>query len=149
MSVRKRLRIIWMLLNHRRVASLLIPSLLLAGLTVSAADDAYLKMLEEEAETVELDDSGQLKQGNSDKSATKNPAITMFEWDGTTVKEGFPKELDQEAFEAFLHKYYYGTYTFFRKLDSTDKNTVYYRYMKDGKPSIENIRQNVMTLLKQ
>ena len=133
-----------MSLNNRIFFSFLVPFAVLAGLPVQAADDDYLKMLEVEAETVQLDDSGQLKPENDPESP-----VTTFKWDGTLNKEDFPKGLDQEAFESFLHKYYFGTYVFFKKLDSTDKNTVYYRYSKEDAPSIEVVRQNVMSLLKR
>ena len=133
-----------MLLHSRIFFSFLIPAALLGGLPVQATDDDYLKMLEGEAETVQLDDSGQLKQENNPQSP-----ITSFEWDGTVNKDGFPKSLNQEAFEAFLHKYYFGTYVFFKKLDSTDKNTVHHRYSKEDMPNIENVRKDVMTLFKR
>lgn len=133
-----------MLLNSRIFVILLIPASILAGSPVSATDDAYLKMLEGEAENVHLDDSGQLKQADD-----KQSPVTTFEWDGAQQKDGFPTGFGQDAFEEFLHKYYFGTYVFFKKLNSADKNTVYYRYSKEDTPSIENVRQNVMTLLKQ
>ena len=133
-------------LKSRIIASLLIPSTMFAVMPASAAGDDYLKMLDSEAEDVQLDTSGQLKQETQNQ---KESAITSFEWDGTTDKAGFPTGLAQDAFEAFLHKYYYGTYIFFRKLDSADKDTVYYRYSKESRPNIDNVRQNVMTLLKQ
>lgn len=133
-----------MLLNSRIFVILLILASMLAGFPVSATDDAYLKMLESEAENVQLDNGSQLKQENNRQSA-----IATFDWDGAVEKEGLPTGLGQEALEAFLHKYYFGTYVFFKKLNSADKNTVYYRYSKDDTPSIDNVRQNVMTLLKQ
>ena len=119
---------------------------MLAGMPAWATDDDYLKMLDSEAEDLQLDASGQLKK---EKKNNAKSAITTFEWDGATGKEGFPTGLAQDAFEAFLHQYYYGTYIFFRKLDSADKDTVYYRYSKQAAPNIDNVRQNVMTLLKQ
>jgi len=132
-----------MLPISRIFISLLITAAIFAGLPVSATDDEYLKMLEGEAENVQLDTSGQLQQ------QTKQSAITSFEWDGAIAEQGFSTELGQDAFEAFLHKYYYGTFIFFRKLNSADKDTVYHRYTKESSPSIDNVRKDVMTLLKQ
>ena len=111
---------------------------------VWATDADYLKMLEAEAEEVQLDDKGQLKQ-----DADRQSAVTTFEWDGSVSKQGFPRELNQKDFEAFLHRYYYGTFVFFRKLDNVDKDTVYHRYTKESAPSIENVRENVMSLFKR
>ena len=135
-----------MRLSSLIIAGLLVPASMSVGVPVFAADDAYLKMLENEAEDVTLDTSGQLE---SEKKNQKEAAITTFEWDGASAKDGFPTGLGQDAFETFLHKYYYGTYIFFKKLNSADKDTVYYRYKKDAAPNIDNVRQNVMTLLRK
>jgi hypothetical protein len=112
---------------------------------VIAADDAYLKMLEGEAESVELDKTGQLAQETNQDSGGG-----LFEWSGRDLEaEGLPKGLDMERFEAFLQQNFYGTYVFFKKLNSTDKNTVFYRYSQAEQPDLENVRQNVMALHKQ
>lgn len=133
-----------MLLNSRIFVSVLIPVSIMAGLPVSANDDAYLKMLENEAANVQLDHNGRLEQENKQRSVE-----TVFEWNGEIEERSLPKGLGKEEFETFLQKYYYGTYTFFNKLNSTDKETVYYRYSKADIPGLENVRQNVMALLKQ
>jgi len=109
-----------------------------------ATDDAYLQMLEDEAANVQLDHGGQLEQENNKRSAE-----TRFEWNGEIEAESLPKGLGQEEFETFLQKYYYGTYVFFKKLNATDKDTVYYRYSKADIPGLENVRQDVMALLKK
>jgi len=128
------------------IFSLLISVLVVAGLPASAADDAYLKMLEGEAASVELDETGQLKQAEQ----IQIPENSAFDWNGRDLNEdSLPKGLDMEQFEAFLQKNFYGTYVFFKKLNTTDKNTVHYRYSQADKPDLENVRQNVMTLLKQ
>lgn len=129
---------------NRIFASLVISVFAQVAIPVWAIDADYLKMLEAEAEQVQLDDSGQLKQDADEQSA-----ITTFEWDGSVSQEGFPGKLSQKDFEAFLHQYYYGTFVFFKKLDAVDKDTVYLRYMKESAPSIENVRQNVMSLFKR
>ena len=134
-----------MRLNSLIITGLLVSASSSIGLSAFAADD-YLKMLDSEAEDVTLDTSGQLKP---EKKNEKESAITSFEWDGAVENASFPTGLGQDAFETFLHKYYYGTFIFFRKLDSADKETVYYRYSKEASPNIDNVRKNVMTLLKR
>jgi len=131
-------------LNSRIFVSIFIPASMMAGFPILATDDAYLKMLEREAANVQLDHSGQLKQEDIKRSAE-----TTFEWNGEIEAENLPKGLAQHEFETFLQKYYYGTYVFFKKLSSTDKDTVYYRYSKADIPGLANVRQNVMSLLKQ
>ncbi|MGD8934624.1 MAG: hypothetical protein PVF35_07580 [Gammaproteobacteria bacterium] len=112
---------------------------------VAAADDAYLKMLEGEAASVELDQIGQLKE-----EQTTDSTGSAFEWSGGELEaDSLPKGLDMEQFEMFLQKNFYGTYVFFKKLNTTDKNTVFYRYSQAEQPDLENVRQNVMSLHKQ
>lgn len=125
--------------------SLLISVSMLIILPVAAADDAYLKMLEGEAASVELDQTGQLHE-----EQTKDSASSAFEWNGRELEaDSLPKGLDMEQFEMFLQKNFYGTYVFFAKLNTTDKNTVFYRYSQADQPDLENVRQNVMSLHKQ
>lgn len=125
-------------------ASMFISGLILAAMPVQAADDVYLMMLEGETANLRLDQSGQLKKKQQQPSAKKT-----FEWNVELEEEKLPGDLSIEQFEAFLQQYFYGTYVFFNKLNSTDKNTVYYRYSQADKPQLENVRKNVMALLKQ
>ena len=119
---------------------------LISGMMVSipsfAADDAYLKMLNGEAEELELDQSNQLKQEEKKTPVKKN---VLF--GGELRSDEIPKGLLQDEFEAALQQNFYGTYVFFKKLDSTDKQTVYYRYNKADTSDVEVIRQNIMDLL--
>ena len=125
--------------------SIFISGLVLAAMPLQAADDAYMMMLEGEAADLKLDQSGQLKKKQQKPGAEKK----AFEWNGELEEEKLPGGLGIEQFEAFLQQYFYGTYVFFNKLNSTDKNTVYYRYSQADKPELENVRKNVMALLKQ
>jgi hypothetical protein len=128
-----------------RINSLLISVSMLVTVPVAAADDAYLKMLEGEAASVELDQIGQLKE-----EQTTDSTGSAFEWSGGELEaDSLPKGLDMEQFEMFLQKNFYGTYVFFKKLNTTDKNTVFYRYSQAEQPDLENVRQNVMSLHKQ
>jgi hypothetical protein len=128
-----------------RINSLLISVSMLVTVPVAAADDAYLKMLEGEAASVELDQTGQLKE-----EQTADSPGSAFEWSGSELEaDSLPKGLDMEQFEMFLQKNFYGTYVFFKKLNTTDKNTVFYRYSQAEQPDLENVRQNVMSLHKQ
>ena len=127
------------------IKSLSISVSMLVILPVAAADDAYLKMLEGEAASVELDQIGQLQE-----EQTKDSPASAFEWSGGELEaDSLPKGLDMEQFEMFLQKNFYGTYVFFKKLNTTDKNTVFYRYSQAEQPDLENVRQNVMSLHKQ
>jgi hypothetical protein len=140
-----------MALNRCLYVSLLIPVSMLLVTPASAADDAYLKMLEGEAADVHLDKRGQLETADKDSSDVRKNSSenTVIEWNGKIQGENLPNGLAQGEFEKFLQNNFYGTYVFFKKLNSIDKNTVYYRYSIEEKPNLQNVRQNVLTLLKQ
>ncbi len=118
---------------------------MLAVMPAVATDDVYLKMIESEANSVELDGSGQLRKEDNKKKSAKS----FFNGSGALEGENLPKGLEQQEFESLLAENFFGTYAFFKKLNTTDKNTVYYRYSKDEKPDLENVRKNVMSLLKR
>jgi len=129
----------------RLIVRTFIAGLMFAVMTARAADDAYMEMLEAETADLKLDQSGQLKE----EEKNRGPTNKAFEWNGELQGENIPKDLGKEQFEAFLQKNFYGTYMFFNRLNTTDKNTIYYRYSQAAKPDLENVRQNVMALLKQ
>jgi hypothetical protein len=130
----------------RLFISLFLSAWMLAVMTVQAADDAYLNMIEEEADDLLLDQSGQLTIKIKEK---QNLVKKAFAWNGELQEETIPAGLAMEQFEAYLQENFYGTYAFFNKLNTTDKNTVYYRYSQARKPDLEFVRQNVMALIKQ
>jgi hypothetical protein len=129
----------------RLFISLFFTGWVLTAMPVQAADDAYLNMLADEAKDLQLDQSGQLAKKKEKKKSVKK----AFTWNGELQQETIPAGLAMEQFEAFLQENFYGTYAFFNKLNTTDKNTVYYRYSQAEKPDLEFVRQNVMALLKQ
>ena len=100
-------------------------------------------MLEGEAEEIELDKSGQLKQ-QVDKADAGDYASKDWDWDGNT----FPSGLAREEFVSFLKQNFYGSYAFFSKLNSIDQETVYYHYKKASPAHLDDIRQDIMGLLK-
>jgi hypothetical protein len=130
----------------RLVVNILITGLISALTAAHAGDDAYLKMLEGEAANVQLDHSGQLQKQENEQTQVRK----VFEWKGELKQQdSVPKGLDREQFDAFLQENFYGTYVFYSKLNTTDRDTVYYRYSKAEEPDLENVRKNVMALLKQ
>ena len=140
-----------MALNKCLYFSLLVSVSMLMVTPASADDDAYLKMLEGEAADVQLDRRGQLQADDKDSSDVNKISSenSVLKWNGKIQGEILPNGLAQGEFEKFLQKNFYGTYVFFKKLNSIDKNTVYYRYSIEEKPNLEDVRQNVLTLLKQ
>jgi len=135
---------------HRTSTSLLVASLLVWSSTVVASDDAYLKMLEGEAEDLQLDQSGQLKDKASDNSSSSDTVNeTEWKWEGDLMADSMPKGLAQDKFSTVLKRNFYGTYVFYRKLNSVDQQTVYYHYSKSTNPDLDSIRQHILSLLKK
>lgn len=111
-----------------------------------AADDAYLKMLNGEAEELQLDQSGQLKQDEEQKKHVKKNTL----WSGSSMSgEDIPAGLLEEEFVDLLRHNFYGTFVFYNRLDSADRQTVFYRYNKTETPNLEEIRAGIMDLLRK
>jgi hypothetical protein len=135
---------------HRTSTSLIVATLLAWSSTVVASDDAYLKMLEGEAEDLQLDQSGQLKDKASDNSSSSDTVNeTEWKWEGDLMADSMPKGLAQDKFSTVLKRNFYGTYVFYRKLNSVDQQTVYYHYSKSTNPDLDSIRQHILSLLKK
>ena len=125
---------------------------LLASVNVHATDDAYLKMLEGEAETLELDQSGQLQNDATEQAVRKNKRLqgkAVFSGSIMLDGENLPAGLKQDEFEAVLQQNFYGTFLFYKRLNSADKRTVYYRYSKAESTNLENVRKNILDLIKR
>ncbi len=140
---------------NSRLTSLLFGGLLILSSNVYAEDD-YLKMLESEASGLELDKSGQLTspaasdEAGSDKaSGHKVITKTDWKWEGELNGDLLPKGLAQDEFATLLEQHFYGTFVFFRKLDSNDQKTVYYHYKKSPQPDLDDVRQDILGLLKR
>jgi len=118
-----------------------------------ASDDAYLKILEGEAESLELDQSGQLNNGEDIATAVRKKKQTrskkMFGWSGMLEGDDLPTGLAPEQFESVLEDNFYGTYIFYTMLNSSDKKTIYHWYKTSQSPSLENVRKNILQLRKR
>jgi len=114
------------------------------------AEDDYLKMLESEASDLELDQSGQINESEQDE-VTNNDDVTKanWTWDGELEGNILPTGLAQNEFASLLKQQFYGTFVFYRKLNSNDRKTVYYHYSKSPKPDIDDVRKDVTDHLKQ
>ena len=123
---------------------------LLCSLKAMATDDEYLKMLEGEAEDLELDKSGQLKdREQTDKSTTDAITKKDWKWEGELQGDILPPGLAQDEFATILQQNYYGSFAFFSKLNSIDQQTVYYHYTKASPAHLEAIRQDILDHLKK
>ncbi|PCJ85303.1 MAG: hypothetical protein COA54_11450 [Thiotrichaceae bacterium] len=123
---------------------------LLCGLNTSVvlADD-YLNLLEAEAEDVKLDQSGQLKEKEPiNRGSTDGITKTNWKWEGDLVDDNLPTGLTQDELATVLKQNFYGTFVFYRRLNSVDKDTVYYHYTKSSTADIESIRDDILNHLK-
>ena len=115
-----------------------------------ATEDDYLKMLEGEAASLELDPSGQLgREAEAGAAKTGQRQQDVFRRQVTLDRENLPNSMPQDEFESVLRDNFYGTYLFYQRLNSADRRTVYYRYSKAESTNLENVRKNILELLKQ
>lgn len=121
---------------------------LLSTYNVQANPANFLKMLEAEAEDLTLDQSGQLKdkqQIGDNSGITK----TDWSWEGEIEGDVLPSGLAQDEFATLLKQHFYGTFVFYRRLNSLDQATVYYYYTKASPAELEPIRQDIINHLRQ
>ena len=139
-----------MLFLTRSVFNLLVIVLFLCAHTAVAADDAYLEMLEGEAEDLSLDRSGQLnKEEGTGKIKSLKEAGSNSEWGNAATSDVLPSGMPEEEFPAYLKKNFYGTYVFYRKLNAVDKRTIYYHYSKNESADIDTVREDILGHLKK
>jgi len=139
-----------MAFSSQSVFNILCITVLLASFGAAASDDEYLKMLEGEAEDVQLDQSGQLKEKQKiNKDSMDSITKTNWKWEGDLEGDVLPAGLAQDEFASLLKQHFYGTFVFYRKLNSVDQETVYYHYTKASTAELDSIRQDILSLLKK
>ena len=122
----------------------------LCAFSVTVNADAYLDMLEAEAEDVKLDQSSQLKDKKQiNKDSTDGITKTNWMWEGDLVGDDLPADLAQDEFATLLKQNFYGTFVFYRKLNSVDQRTVYYHYTKSSPAKLDSIRDDILNHLKK
>jgi len=122
----------------------------LCAFSVTASADGYLDMLEAEAEDVKLDQSGQLKDKEQiNKDSTDGITKTNWIWEGDLVGDNMPTNLAQDEFATLLKQNFYGTFVFYRKLNTVDQRTVYYHYTKSSPAKLDSIRDDILNHLKK
>ncbi|NOQ87588.1 MAG: hypothetical protein GQ550_01575 [Gammaproteobacteria bacterium] len=114
-----------------------------------ASDDEYLKMLEGEAEDVKLDQSGQLKDKEQIDKGSAVITKTNWKWEGDLEGDNLPPGLAQNELATLLEQHFYGTFVFYRKLNSVDQQTVYYHYSKATPAALDSIRQDILNHLRK
>jgi len=132
----------------RTTIGIFIALFLCPGLTL-ATDDAYLKMLEGEAEGVELDQRGQLKDKEHINDSTDGITKTNWKWEGDLAGDILPADLQQSEFATLLKQQFYGTFVFYRRLNSVDQDTVFLHYSQAKNADLDSIRQEIMNLIKR
>jgi len=132
------------------VFQILMTVCLLCGFNAHAVADDYLKMLEAEAEDVKLDQSSQLKDKEQiNKDSTDGILKTNWRWEGDLLGDVLPIGLAQDEFATLLKQEFYGTFVFYRKLNSVDQSTVYYHYSKSSTAALDAIRDDILSHLKK
>ena len=133
----------------RPVFNILCTAALLCSYGAVASDDEYLKMLEGEAEDVKLDQSGQIQEKEQVDSDSSVITKTNWKWEDDLEGDNLPPGLAQDEFATLLQQNFYGTFVFYRKLNSVDQQTVYYHYSKASPAALDPIRQDILNHLKK
>ena len=135
--------------SRRYINIILCMGTLLCSSSVLAADDDYLKMLEGEAEDVKLDQSGQLENKKKSGSVSGDDITnTEWKWEGDVDAEELPTGLAIDEFASLLKQHFYGTFVFYRKLNSNDQKTVYHHYKQATVANVDSIRKDILNQLK-
>ena len=139
-----------MVLSVRLIVNSLCITVFLFSMKAVATDDAYLKMLEGEAEDVQLDKSGQLTDNNSEVDSSSQ-GITKKDriWEGDLEGVALPPGLAQDEFASLLKQNFYGSFVFYQKLNSLDQKTVHYHYAKASPANLDDIRLDILDHLKR
>jgi hypothetical protein len=123
---------------------------ILCAFSVTASADDYLDMLEAEAEDVKLDQSSQLQSKKQiNKDSTDGITKTNWKWEGDLVGDELPLNLAQDEFATLLKQNFYGTFVFYRKLNTVDQRTVYYHYTKSLPAKLDSIRDDILSHLRK
>jgi hypothetical protein len=135
---------------NRAVINIFCAAALVCSFDAMATDDEYLRMLEGEAEDLSLDQSGQLDAiKTDDESSTEDVTKKQWKWEGDLDGDVLPDALTQDQFTTLLKDNFYGSFVFFRKLNSNDQKTVYYHYTKASPAHLDVIRQDILDHLKR
>jgi hypothetical protein len=105
-----------------RLGSPVIFGLSMTSFSVSALNDSYLEMLEEESNDVFIDDTTPDAGGGAEEQGGKD----------STEREMVFTEGDSAEFEATLRDYYPGSYRLFTKLDAEQQQQVLDGFAKDA-----------------
>jgi hypothetical protein len=135
----------------RIVIYILCTAALIFSAKAFAADDEYLKILEGEAEDLKLDQSGQLNEGVQQEVNGYTEKINKkdWKWEGGLDGDVLPPGLAQDEFATILEDNFYGSFVFYRKLNSNVQKTVYYHYSKASPAHLDDIRQDILDHLKR
>ena len=132
-----------------RAQQIVTPLLLSAGLfcvlsSSVVAEDAYMDAINAEAEGLAVDPGTQ-----SDNQKTQVPGSSFtggWDSDGQSLGEGLERGLDQVDFEDALEEGYYGSYIFYKNLNTVKQNKVYKAYEQGA--DIDGLRELIIQLKK-
>jgi len=103
----------------------------ITAFNVQATEDDYLKLLEQEASDLHLDQSGQRESDG----AVHSSSTTQLErkWDGECEYSSdiLLPDIDRAEFASYLKQCYLGTYAYYKRLDVNLQKAVYDSYKKN------------------
>ena len=102
--------------------------------TALGANNSYLDALEAEAAAAPTE-------------TQQAPEKAVSETEAKSLINKLPEGLTQTDLEGLLKDGFYGSYMFYNKLTSAQKETVYKQYQ--GDPTLKGVRDKIMELLKR
>jgi len=129
---------------NRSVFNVICIVTVLCSFEVKSSDN---KNLETPAEA-KIDHPGQLKaKKQSNNDLTDN--LLKKHWQSDLESDVLQQGLTQAELAAVLKERFYGTFVFYRRLNSVDQETVYNHYLSSSSADIDSIRQVILNHLKK
>lgn len=109
------------------------------------ASDAYLNMLNAEADGLTLDRSGQLNE-KKDANVSSMDGITKknWAWQGELKEGEIPEGLAQDEFATILKQRFLGSFVYYKRLNTANQQVVFETYRNISNPNIEIIRRDIL-----
>ncbi len=121
--------------------------LVLASKNSVAQQDSYLKQLDEEAGGLSLDRKTRDDKSHIEKNMRDSSGLSAIPDDNGSGISGLPKDLSLDRFEAVLKRNFFGSYLFYKRLDTESRAWVYRQYQKNPDP--ERIRKSILKVTKR
>ncbi len=120
--------------------------LLASGIVAAQQSDDYLRQLDEEAGDLSLDRKTRNKD-RIEKNMRSAAGLAEVPVDDAAEAEALGTGLSRKDFEEMLRKNYFGSYSFYRRLNEENQARIHQRYLQDADPV--KLRKAILESLKR